>query len=772
MNRNLIYMAILALGASACTKDSFPEKKSGTEKEILLSAHVASLASPASSQKVYVWADRTSGTAYFNAWELASDETGNLTPTGDMQYFPDGDEALNLYALSGNFAPGDIVAGGTPFPGQGLAYTVESDQRGEAGYTHSDLLYAVQENAGKTDGGTSLRFYHMLSKVEVILKPGGGITAEELEGATVQINARTGGNFTPGKVTVAGLADATVRNGMLAVAGEPGTIQTSPKVMGDATKQEYGTAVLFPQTVKGRFITVTLPDGRPYHYTPKELIFESGKHYVFRLTPDKPDLKVELEVEDWTDGGSVTSQPDLVNKITIDAATELPPGATINPTNDVLTMSHLPAEFTLTVHCDNELEFVPDAGLPLTVEPLAETTWNGSNRFRITKTLIPPKFPEERAVLRFRRKGITEAYKEDTITLVSRENPLVIKGQMVFDRRTYTYDFGKYIDGEMGLVELPEGKQATLTVEQGEDIWAKLDEPAGEPAKRRILGGWKPNDPKGDGREQSVTLTISDADGSNPERYTIKRRNWGLPVINIDGTWWCKYNLRGNGVNFADQILSTNDPSPGNNLYEYLQSCPENELQDILGYQYQGGFSQGLPLAWDETKSAFYYKGMKSSSPGFGAVVDSLMVPPGYRLPLYDDYKVFVKQNSESFNLGGPGTTTYRNTQYKLTTASVSMRDVSFLEHRYGIIGFYEFQVGDNKDKIVLCGLGHQFETTPGKLLPMYILLATLHPNKSWVIIGEANTGHPEVNTFRFENRNTRKTHTIRCIKSPVEYMY
>lgn len=772
MNRNLIYMAILVLSASACTKESFPEKKSGTEKKILLSARIASLASPAFSPKVYVWADKTSGTAYFNAWELVSDETGNLTPIGEMQYFPDGDETLNLYALSGNFAPGDIAAGGTPFPGQGLVYMVESDQRGEAGYAHSDLLYAVQENAAKTDGGTNLRFYHMLSKVEVVLKPGGGITAEELKGATVQINARTVGNFTPGKVTAAALADLTVRNGMLAVAGEPGTIHTSPKVMDDATKQEYGTVIFFPQTVRGRFITVTLPSGKSYYYTPVELTFESGKHYVFRLTPNKPDLKVELEVEDWTDGGSVTAQPDLVNKITIDAATELPPQAAINPTNDVLTMSHLPAEFTLVLHCDDELELIPDAGLPLTVEPLAETSWNGSNRFRITKTLIPPKFPQERAVLRFQRKGITEAYKEDTITLVSRENPLVIKGQMVFDRRTYTYDFGKYIDGEMGLIELPEGKQATLTVEQGEDIWAKLDATAGESAKRRILGGWKPNDPKGDGREQSVTLTISDIDGSNPEKYIIKRRNWGLPVISIDGTWWCKYNLRGNGVNFADQILSTNDPSSGGNLYEYLQSCPENELRDMLGDQYQGGFPQGLPLVWDEAKSVFYYEGMRSSSPGFGAVVDSLMVPSGYRLPLYADYKVFTKQNSESFNLGGPGTITYQNAHNKSITASVATRDVSFWEHHYGVIGFYEFQVGNDKDKIVLCGLGHQFETTHGKLVPMYILLATLHNSKSWAIVGEANTGQPEVNTFKFQNRNTRKTHTIRCIKSPVEYMY
>lgn len=61
----------------------------------------------------------------------------------------------------------------------------------------------------------------------------------------------------------------------------------------------------------------------------------------------------------------------------------------------------------------------------------------------------------------------------------------------------------------------------------------------------RILGGWKPNDPKADDRTQEGRIIIADADGSNSESYSLRRRNWGLPVVEIDGTWWCKYNLRG-----------------------------------------------------------------------------------------------------------------------------------------------------------------------------------------------------------------------------------
>lgn len=767
MKKKLIYIMTLTLTITACTQEPFLAGKSGAESKILLSNHPVSIIA---KRNIHVWADRESGVPHFNAWELTSDGQGSLSPTGEMQNFPDGNETLNLYSLSGNFTTGDIIAGETPFPAQGLSYSVDSDQRGEMGYSGSDLLYAAQNNIGQQDGSIALRFYHMLSKVEVLLKPGGGVTAEELRKATVLIDAVVDGSFTPKKVTTADLADVSVRNNMVAATGALGTIQTSPKVIDDATKTEYGCAVFFPQTVTGRFITIILSDDRRYYYTAKELTFESGKHYIFSLTPDVWSLEMNLQIQDWTDGGSVTTQPNLLNKITIDTTTEFPEGSEINQAQDILTMNHLPIEFTLAVACDNELEFVPDPNLPLTVEPLAETTWNGYNRFKITKTLIPPKFPEEKAVLRFRRKGLTEVYKEDTITLVSRENPVIISGKVFFDRKTYTCDFGRYIDGELSILELPEGKKAILTMEQDEDIWATLDTPASEPAKRRILGGWRPNDPKADGREQRMTLTISDTDGSNPEQYTIKRRNWGLPVVNIEGTWWSKYNLRGNGINFTDQILSKNDPSVGSSLYEYLQKCTEDELLDLLGHQYQGGYSQGLPLSWDATNSEFYYGGMKGSAAGFATIADSLMVPPGYRLPRYEDYAMLTQ--NKNFNLGGPGTRTYRNSQNKMVTVSISLRDAWLLSQHYGFIGFYEFQVGDAGDKIVLYGLGHQFETAHGKLSRMHILLATVNQEGAWAILGSANAGNPKENRFRFEARNKIKTNTMRCIKSPVEYMY
>lgn len=764
-------MIILAFAIAACTQEPLPVEKTGTGSKILLSTRSISLPGEG---KMYVWADRKTGISHFNAWELALlDNQGNLGPAGGIQQsFPDGNETLNLYALSGNFSSEVITGGTTPFPSQGLAYSV-GYQTGDTDHLHNALLYAVQDNAGQQAGNINLNFYHMLSKIEVFLNPGGGLTAEELRNAEVRIIARNHGTFTPEKVTSAYLSDVSVRSRMITVSGDtPGELGISTKITGEAS--ERGCAVLLPQTVKGQFIHVRVPvtsGARDYYYTPaKEITFESGKHYTYRLTPDDWILDVDLDVQDWRNGDNVTVSPDLLNKITIDTTTELPEGAEINPAQDVLRMNHLSAEFTLAVACDNELEFVPDPGLPLTVQPLTENAWNGYNRFKITKTLLPPKFPEEKAVLRFRRKGLTEIYEEDTVTLISRANPLVIeKGNLVFDRQAVC-DFGKYIDGEIAVLKLPPGKKAELSVQQDEDNWAILRIPVGKPAERRILGGWKPNDPKADGRPQSVTLTVSDTDGANPEVYTIKRRNWGLPVVNIGGTWWSKYNLRGDGTDFTDQISITEDLATGNTLYERLQSGREDELLRLLGHQYQGGYPQGLPLTWDGTK--FYYNGMKSSAKSF-AGISSLMVPSGYRLPDNNDYTALSENNNRNFNLGGPGTKTYQNSQNQPVTVRVTLRnDVRFLGQPYGNIGFYEFQVGNGPDKIVLYGLGHQYTVTHGDLSPMYILLATDNTPITWTIQGKANEGNPGENIFRFVARNNVKTNTMRCIKLPVEYMY
>ena len=92
---------------------------------------------------------------------------------------------------------------------------------------------------------------------------------------------------------------------------------------------------------------------------------------------------------------------------------------------------------------------------------------------------------------------------------------------------------------------------------------------------------------------------------------------------------------------------------------------------------------------------------------------------------------------------------------------------MDFLGHRYGNVSFYDFEYGGNH--WVLYGLGHQWSTTPGNVAVRTLLLATYgSAGNSW----ELNGMQSGENRLRFAANNTTKTRMIRCIKSPVEYIY
>ena len=114
-----------------------------------------------------------------------------------------------------------------------------------------------------------------------------------------------------------------------------------------------------------------------------------------------------------------------------------------------------------------------------------------------------------------------------------------MEGSLAFELHRLC-DYGKYLDGELARFTLTGGKQI-----QTEGIWLKTVTDDSQPEQVRLLAGWKPNDPDADGRTQEGKIIICNTDGSEPEEFFVTRQYWGLPVVNVNGTWWCKYNLRG-----------------------------------------------------------------------------------------------------------------------------------------------------------------------------------------------------------------------------------
>lgn len=323
MGRNFKYticgVSAAMLALTGCNNDTLPGGDALTEIRLRSGLEVMSRAyTPkqesqiASGEKVYIWSDEASnGVSHFNAWELTADGNGgfNALPDVDKRYFPKSGDAINLYAIHGNFGSG-VVKNETAFPVQGnpVVHSVETDQTAGGNYEKSDLLYATKHGIEKTKDAITLEFYHMLSKVEIAIRPGDGLTKENLEGATVKIvNTKTQVEFVPAKV---GDLSAVNRGEMLSATGTAQDI-TLPTVSVENGGNEfisadnYGEAIVVPQllTLGTKFIEVK-PEGMAplYYKLASDFTIESGKKYTFHITVNLTELEVTSSIENWEDG--------------------------------------------------------------------------------------------------------------------------------------------------------------------------------------------------------------------------------------------------------------------------------------------------------------------------------------------------------------------------------------------------------------------------------------------------------------------------------------
>lgn len=480
--------------------------------------------------------------------------------------------------------------------------------------------------------------------------------------------------------------------------------------------------------------------------------------YTLKVYGNGANLNVEVLTDNWENGNS--SESGLTLKGLVDKEnSQLSEGVTVNERGDTVFVPSWNSNFQLTLAAESGAQVsvlgevegvtVTPASQSRSLSPVAE--FNVSSRQKM------PGSKSEYMYLDIYNDQI----QTGRVVLVFTPNPVQMSGLIEFDQNGEC-NFNRYVDGELASLILPEGKTATLKFAEEEAHWMKLAPEGGN--TYRLLGGWKPNDPKADGREQAGELIIADEDGSHPETYTIRRLNWGLPVVNINGTWWCKYNLRGNVKNFNDQILINSDPAKDSSLADYLTSCSDNEFLHILGDQYQAGNPNGLKLT--HNGASFYYEGYKSQTDNFGTLAPTVMAPDGYQIPDFDDYRFFT--GSTNFNLGYFNPGAFNNGLGQRLNFKVVERNATFQGLQYGPITFYDFEYEGSHWTI--CGLGHQWDAT--SISKMMILLATYgNGGSTWMMEGYSHSDG-RGNWFKYAGNNASKTRTIRCVKTPVEYIY
>ena len=482
-----------------------------------------------------------------------------------------------------------------------------------------------------------------------------------------------------------------------------------------------------------------------------------NKVYTLKIYGSGADFAISVDTGDWEYGtGSETEDVykgivDIDNSILSDAVY-------INKNRDSVFVESWDNSFTLAILSEEGADCRIDGNVDkVDMEFISSRSLvTNSRKLNVRSKLKMPGVAEQYAYINVYKNDVLR----DRVVLVFKANPVKLEGHLNFDENAMC-DFARYIDGEVAVITLPEGKNISLSFADDSPEWMKLEE--NDNNRFRLLAGWKPNDPDADGRIQTAQITISDGSNQHIETYTVKRQNWGLPVVNINGTWWCKYNLRGNVKNFTDQILVSNEPA-GGNLADYMSSCSDAEFLNVIGDQYQAGNQEGLSIV--HNGEGFVYENYNTKSDNFGTLSPTFMAPDGYEIPDYDDFRFFNWGNNSNLGYHNPGA--FNNGLGQRLNFKVVERNASFLGNEYGPITFYDFEY--EGEHLLLCGLGHQWNET--SIAKMSILFATFgNKSNTWSIEGYSQSDGSG-NWFKYSANNQNKTRTIRCVKTPVEYIY
>lgn len=337
MNKIRLLILAIPLALAACSGDAPDGGKPAEQIELRLSGAISmstraaytptQSTALAAGQPVYVWVfdagavapgTGTEGAEHVKAWSLVCQNDASLTGT-NKYYFPASGNTVNVYAIHGNFATTPVEGTTSWNDVKTIAHQVLPTQNTAGNYELSDFLFARNVNILRDNSIKPLNLKHQLSKIEIHLVCGNGLTASDFTGVTVKIkNIRPVANLTLSKT----LDDVTVTT-----SGTPVDIECRMQYLPDVQRNvsddpltpdmrnayAYAEAIVVPQwfssdgTSSGaaqQFLEITFANGLVLTNMLGPVQFEQGKKYDYNVTVNSTELLLKCVIDDWVDGTS------------------------------------------------------------------------------------------------------------------------------------------------------------------------------------------------------------------------------------------------------------------------------------------------------------------------------------------------------------------------------------------------------------------------------------------------------------------------------------
>lgn len=234
---------------------------------------------------IYAFEEGTTNVAdnYVNVRYTTSTEgtQGTFAPDGTTIYLPTDNTTRDFVA----YYPQTSLTDDT--------YAVNVTNQGDQ--SAIDLMSADTKKASRFRPSVAFNFTHKLSKVEVTLLAGDGLTVTDLAGLKVELTGqRTAATFDVKQPTSAVVVDTE---------SQPTTI---PLLTAD--DGQSAEAIVLPSAdYNGMSLVITLADGNSVFTwalanSVNATKFEEGKKYLYNITLNKTEIIVTATISDWEPG--------------------------------------------------------------------------------------------------------------------------------------------------------------------------------------------------------------------------------------------------------------------------------------------------------------------------------------------------------------------------------------------------------------------------------------------------------------------------------------